>query len=610
MDWIDFVWPMATGAFLTMALVHLRTGLRKHGERVNVLFAVAAIFAAIYSWFELRIIQAGSPAEYLAQLRYLDLAAGGMVVSLAAFVWGYFGTGRKWLGLIAIGVTLGSLIPDLLPVPKLVFLEVTGIRKVSTFGGATFTLAEGVNSPWNLIFYGGVCLVLAFVVDASLRLWKRGDRRKASVVGGTVILFYLVAGVQALLTDQGVLGTPYLTSFFWMAILVVMAAKLSDDQLRARKLTHDLHENQERMRLAARAANISLWEWDVSRDEVWASASGGGRTRISGSKPMNLETYIELLHPDDRERTWQAVREAVGGGRELRVEFRMANPSGETVWLAARGQVERDAQGKPLQLRGISIDITERKQAEAELLRQRSELMHIQRVSAMGQLSSTLAHELSQPLGAILRNAEAGELFLKQDLPDIEEVKAILADIRRDDQRAVAVIERMRSLLKRRDPTLETLSVDELIEQSAALLQPEFQVRHVTFRVEVPHTLPKVRGDRVHLQQVILNLLINSLDAMESAPNDQRQVIIRASESSDGMVETAVIDQGTGIAPDRLLSIFDPFVTTKTKGTGIGLAISKKIIELHGGRIWAENNPQGGTTFCFTLNVVQSEGGA
>jgi two-component system sensor kinase FixL len=610
MNWITFIWPMATGAFLTMALVHLWTGLRKPGGRVNVLFAISAIFAAIYSWYELGMTQANSPAEFLARMRWLDLAAGGVAVSLVAFVWDYFGAGRKWFGRIAIGVMLGSLIPDLFPVPKLVFLEITGIRKVSTFGGATYTLGEGIASPWNLIFYGGVFLLLAFVADASLRLWRRGDRRKALVVGGTVVLFYLVGGVQAFLTDLGVLHTPYLVSFCWMGILVVMAWELSNDQLRAEQLTHELRENQQRMSLAARAADLGLWEWDIRRDEIWASEAGLERAGIDRSERMSLDRYIALLHPDDRDSTLRAVRRALEDGREFQAEFRMINPQGEMIWLAASGQVERGEDGKPLHMRGVSVNITERKATEAELQTQRAELAHAQRVLSLGQLSSALAHEINQPLGAILRNAEAAELFLRQDPPDVEELRAILVDIRRDDQRASSVIDRMRSLLKRRELQFETLAVDELVGQVTTLLHAEAQAHQVTLRVDVPQEIPRVKGDRVYLQQVMLNLIINSMDAVDGLPLEQRNIVIRASQSEDRMVELAVIDRGAGIFPNVRSNLFEPFVTTKSKGTGIGLSISKSIVELHGGQISAENNPEGGATFRFTLKVAEHGGEA
>lgn len=229
-------------------------------------------------------------------------------------------------------------------------------------------------------------------------------------------------------------------------------------------------------------------------------------------------------------------------------------------------------------------------------------------VSTMGQLASALAHELNQPLGAILRNAEAGELLLEQFPTDVEELRAIFLDIRQDDQRAGAVIDRMRSLLKRRNLEFEALSLNQLFGQIMSLVRPEMQLRRVTLRVNLPEELPRVRGDRVHLQQVILNLLVNGADALDGSTEELRQLGLTAQQKNSRTVEVAVIDTGHGIPPERLGRLFDEFFTTKSNGMGMGLAISKTIIESHGGRIWAENNADGGATFRFTLKVAEPGG--
>ena len=253
------------------------------------------------------------------------------------------------------------------------------------------------------------------------------------------------------------------------------------------------------------------------------------------------------------------------------------------------------------------MDITARKQFEAELHKHRSTLGHNQRIFALGQLSAALAHELNQPLGAILRNAEAGELFLRQDPPDLRELREIFVDIQRDDQRAAAVIDRMRALLRHGELRFEVIALPELIGQVASLLNAEMQARYAALRITVPPTLPEVRGDRVHLQQVLVNLLLNSLDGLDARPNGVRQIEIGAAQAEGGLVELAVKDTGIGIEPDRLSDLFEPFVTTKSQGTGIGLAISQTIVEAHGGRIWAENNPNGGACFRFTLPVARPD---
>jgi PAS domain S-box-containing protein len=248
-------------------------------------------------------------------------------------------------------------------------------------------------------------------------------------------------------------------------------------------------------------------------------------------------------------------------------------------------------------------DITQLRRAEVEAQELRRDLAHVQRASTMGVLASALAHELNQPLGAILRNAEAGELFLQQNPPDHEEVRAILADIRRDDQRAGAVIDRMRSLLKRRDQQLESLSLKELLDHVAVLMRAEMQARQMTVRLEVPSDLPLVQGDRVQLQQVLVNLLMNGMDAANGLPSERRWLVVSARRADGETVEVAVSDRGHGIPAEKLAHLFEPFWTTKSEGLGVGLAISQSIIGSHGGRIQAENNPDGGATFRFTLKV-------
>jgi signal transduction histidine kinase len=250
---------------------------------------------------------------------------------------------------------------------------------------------------------------------------------------------------------------------------------------------------------------------------------------------------------------------------------------------------------------GLLVQRRQRHLAEAEIQQQRTELAHVARVSTMGQLASALTHELNQPLGAILRNTEAAEIFLQNPRPNLAEVRAILADIRKDDQRAGAVIDRMRSLLKRRKLVSSRLDMREVVEDTVALARADAVARDVKLALEIPGRLPLVMGDRVHLQQVLLNLILNGMDAMATVPKEQRLLVVRAAETDGGNVRVAVIDRGTGIAPEHATHIFEPFFTTKPDGMGMGLAISGTIIEAHGGKIWMESNATAGTTFVFTL---------
>ena len=250
------------------------------------------------------------------------------------------------------------------------------------------------------------------------------------------------------------------------------------------------------------------------------------------------------------------------------------------------------------------VDITEHRRTSVEMQKLRQELAHSGRVTMIGQLASALAHELSQPLGAILRNAEAAELFLQASNPDLEELRNIVTDIRQDDQRAGAVIERLRLLLKRRDVEMQQLDAGRLAEEILPLLRPDAQGRRVTIELEKAPSLPLVRGDRVQLQQVLLNLVVNGMDAVTTCEPDRRRVRLRVEPDSDRFVAVAVSDSGHGIPADKLKNIFEPFFTTKPQGMGLGLSISRTIVEAHGGRIWAVNNPEGGATFRFTVPVA------
>src|SRR6184192_3038999 len=239
--------------------------------------------------------------------------------------------------------------------------------------------------------------------------------------------------------------------------------------------------------------------------------------------------------------------------------------------------------------------------AADEMRRLQEEIAHVGRVSMMGQLASALAHEINQPIGAILRNAEAAELFMQSKTPDLEEIRAILADIRADDQRAGDVIDRMRALLKRHVLDTQLLDLAELVGDVAKLAQPDAATRHVKLTVNLPADLPPVRGDRVHLQQVLLNLILNGIDALNRAGPGNRRVTVSARVDAARTVEIAVSDTGHGIAAEKLAHVFDPFFTTKPDGMGMGLPISRTIVESHGGRLWAENNNDTGATFRFTL---------
>ena len=368
-----------------------------------------------------------------------------------------------------------------------------------------------------------------------------------------------------------------------------------------------LRESEKRMNQALEAGNLGIWIWDLRTNDIWVNDSGRTLLAFDPSDATDIETVLQRLHPDDRQtlRQHQAMALAGSQGGAYQMEYRVMPPDGTIRWVSSQGRVEFDATGRPILLRGADRDVTARKQAEQEAQLLQQELAHAGRVTMMGQLATGLAHEINQPLASILRNAEAAELFLQHPSPDLDEIRAILSDIRSDDERAGHVIDRMRGLLKRETLDTGRLHVGTLVGDVAALVRVDARTRQVKLDVDVPADLPHVRGDRVQIQQVLLNLILNGMDALHETRPEDRRVDVTARLDAGHLVEIAVSDAGHGIPADKLGQIFEPFFTTKPNGMGIGLAVSRTIVEAQGGRLWAENRNGGGAAFRFTLPIAK-----
>ena len=245
------------------------------------------------------------------------------------------------------------------------------------------------------------------------------------------------------------------------------------------------------------------------------------------------------------------------------------------------------------------IDRTER----CELNRNRQDLAHLTRVLTIGQLASSLAHELNQPLTAILSNVQAAQRFMASDPIDLAEVRDILNDIVQDDYRASEIIRRIRAVVKNGDLEIKSVDLTEVIHDVVVLMHGDAISRGLRVTLDLDQGLPPVQGDKIQLQQVVLNLLLNAFDAMDGALPVDRVVYVKLKPAHDGMVGLAVVDRGHGLAPERLDKIFKPFFTSKPQGLGLGLSISRSIVEMHRGQLWAENNIDRGATFHVTLPV-------
>ena len=310
---------------------------------------------------------------------------------------------------------------------------------------------------------------------------------------------------------------------------------------------------------------------------------------------------MTAVHPEDREMAAKSFREGVRSGQGFAIETRSLRAQDGTYrWHLQQAVVLRDAEGKVLKFVGTTTDIDDQKRVEDALRQAQGDLARINRVTTMGELAASLAHELSQPITGAITNANVCLRKLRRDNPDLDEVRAAVTRIARDAQRAAEIIGRIRSQFEKGLRDRETLDVNEINRETVALLRDEAVRHNISVRTELAADLPRVIGDRVQLQQVAMNLIVNSIEAMKDV-DGIREIVIKSQRAENEQILVSVSDTGIGFPPQLAEQIFDPFFTTKPHGTGMGLRISRSIIESHGGRLWAEAAAGRGATFHLSL---------
>jgi PAS domain S-box-containing protein len=865
LSWITIVWSGAAAACLTIALMHLSIWLRQPGQRAHLVFVVLAVSAAVIAALELLMMGAQTPEQFGAILRWKHVPLAVLVISSVVYVRLYFGVGNRWLAAGACALRLLAMVINFRVEPNINFAQITGLQRLEMPGGEFVSVAVGTPGPWVWVGQLSTFLLLLFVVDASIALWRRGgraERRRAVIVGGSFALFVAIAAGVAQLLNAGIIQIPSIVSMSILAIVMAAGYELSSDVARAARFSQQLHaseaelrRNKQRIDRAQAAAQTGIWEWDIGRDEIWITDQGRELFGFAPAERIDLNRILDVLHPEDREGVGQAVTRTVQDGGGFEREYRIV-VVGETRWVATCGNVEIDAGGKSVRMRGVShnisrrkqieaelresearfrdmansapvmiwmagtdklctffnqgwlaftgrtlaqelgngwadgvhpvdfdlclktyssafdsrqsftmeyrrrnqageyrwildvgaprlaadgkflgyigsctditerkrsddllkkeraflrqvididpnlifaknregrftlvnkavaevfgttvenivgktdadfnsnaaeiehfrrvdlevmdtlqerfvaeesitdarakthwlqtvkrpivdadgranqvlgaaTDITRRKEAEIELARQRSELARLSRVSALGQLSASIAHELNQPLAAMLGNAEAALMLLGREPVDLAELRDICTDIVREDKRAAEIIRRLRDFYRRGEIMLEPLDVNAEVRATIDLVSNELLTRHVTALAELAPSPPQINAGRVQFQQVLLNLILNAADAMSGNVEEERVVTIRTAQ--DGAhIRVSVVDRGPGIPDQDLNNVFEAFWSTKAGGMGIGLAICKSIVVAHGGALTVANNSGGGAIFSATFPV-------
>ncbi len=366
-----------------------------------------------------------------------------------------------------------------------------------------------------------------------------------------------------------------------------------------------LRQTEAYLEEAQRLSHTGSWAWNVARRENvhWSQE----HYRLFGldpeSKSPSFETAFQRIHPEDRAMFNNAVDRAIRERSDFEVEFRIVLPDGSTRYIRSVGHPVFSASGELVEFVGTGIDITERRQAEKERERLRqvqADLAHINRATTMGELTASLAHDINQPITAAATDARTCLRWLAREQPDIGEARESAARMVNAVTRAADIISRLRQLFKKGAPQTDLVDVSEVIQEMVVLLRSEASRHSVSILTELSKDLPRVVADRVQLQQVLMNLMLNGIEAMQDAKTEG-QLTIRALMAEHGQLLISVADTGVGVSPEQADQIFNAFFSTKAQGTGMGLSISRSIVESHGGRLWATPNSGRGATFSFTL---------
>jgi PAS domain S-box-containing protein len=374
---------------------------------------------------------------------------------------------------------------------------------------------------------------------------------------------------------------------------------------RVEERTRELAETNEELQLqAGLLQHLPVSAWTLKPDgtpdfvnRVWLEYSGQTLDFVR-SHP---EAWMTAVHPDDREKASRSFWDGVRSGQGFAFETRSLRAQDGTYrWHLQQAVVLRDGEGKVLKFVGTTTDIDDQKRTEEALRQAQGDLARINRVTTMGELAASLAHEISQPISGVITNASVSLRRLGHDKPDLEELRVAVTRIVRDGQRAAKILARIRSQFEKGALDREVLDVNQIIPETVALLRDQAVRHNISVRAELAADLPQIVGDRVQLQQVAMNLIVNSINAMKDV-DGIRELVIKSQQAENEQILVSFSDTGIGLAPQFTEQIFDPFFTTKLHGTGMGLRISRSIIESHGGRLWAEAAAGRGATFHLNL---------
>ena len=371
MNFVAVIWSMNAGACLTLAAFYGAVWSKQRANRAYLLFSCSAVAAAVISAFELRMMNATTVEQYQLLMRWIHVPVWVLTLSFVAFVRLYLHAGRPWLAWsIYVLRTVVLILNFVFPVSD--FNRITGIHHFS-WAGDTISVPVGIPNPWGLLSQISLLLLLIFSIEATITVWRRGDRRRALLVGGSMV-FGAILAWHVPMVIWGIIETPFFLAFTYTGVVAAMGYELSRDMARAARLTRELEISEKRFNLAADSANLGMWEWDLEKDEIWVSPTRRAQLGFPPTGRITFEELISRWHEGDRDKVRQAVNDAIQQGKDYQAEFRFVRGDGSMQWVCARGRVQVDEKGDPKRLTGISLDVTARKEAEVLAQQQRGEL--------------------------------------------------------------------------------------------------------------------------------------------------------------------------------------------------------------------------------------------
>ncbi|MGE5209158.1 MAG: PAS domain-containing protein [Alphaproteobacteria bacterium] len=372
MNWVTVIWSLNTGACLTLAVFYGVIWCQQQENRTYLLFACGAVAAAVISAFELWMLNATSVEQYQLLMRWIHVPVWMLTLSFVAFVRRYLRAGRAWLAWSIYSLRTLILILNFIFPVSINFNRITEIRHFS-WGSQIVSVPVGVPNPWGLLSLISLLLLLIFSIDATITVWRCGNRRRALLIGGSLI-FGVLLGCHAPLVIWGVIKAPFFLGLSYAAIVGAIGYELSNDMVRAVRFTRELEIGEQKFNLAADSADLGMWEWDLEKNEIWITPTRRAQLGFPAFGRITFEDLISCWHVDDRDKVRKAVSEAIQSGKDYQAEFRIVRADGSVRWMCSRGRVQVDERKKPKRLTGISIDITDRKEAEVLAERQRGEL--------------------------------------------------------------------------------------------------------------------------------------------------------------------------------------------------------------------------------------------